>query len=392
MKILHVNTNDTGGAAIAAKRLHLLLLKHGIESRMLFLKRSGKVKIPEVYYMEDLYGKIPFKLFDKLNTLYNRRFSFTKASVYFNGPDSLFDISKHPAFAWADVVHLHWVVKLLDWQSVFKHKDKKFVWTLHDMNPFTGGEHYKTGYNGEFGYASKRNIAVKKAAIQHEQIQIICPSEWLSGIARQSEVFKHQEVRTMRNPIDNSVFSLMDKVAMKQKHGLDPNKKNILFVAENPHDERKGFKYLLEALPQLNKDEIEVSVIGKTDQIEDQLSQINAHCFGTINDETTMVELYNAADVFVIPSLEDNLPNTVSEALLCGTAVSGMRIGGIQEMVSDGVNGYLSSSPESLGEAINKTLSLNLSATDIRQNALKELEEKQLMGSFEAMYRDLMGH
>jgi glycosyltransferase involved in cell wall biosynthesis len=99
-----------------------------------------------------------------------------------------------------------------------------------------------------------------------------------------------------------------------------------------------------------------------------------------------MAELYNAADVFVIPSLEDNLPNTVSEALLCGTAVSGMRIGGIKEMVTDGVNGYLSASPEGLGDAINKTLSLNLSASDIRQIALKELEEKQLIERFEKLY------
>lgn len=389
MRILHVNTNDTGGAAIAARRLHLLLLKHGIESRMLFLKRSGKINIPEVYYMEDLYGKIPFKLFDKLNTFYNRRFSFTKASVYFNGPDSVFDISKHPAFEWADVVHLHWVVKLLDWKSVFRHQTKKFVWTLHDMNPFTGGEHYKTGYQGEFGYASKRNIAVKKAAIQHQRIQIICPSEWLSQLARQSEVFKHQEVRTMRNPIDNTVFAPIDKAAMKEKHQLDPRKKNILFVAENPHDTRKGFSILMEALTSFNKDDFEVSVIGNETYVQNAI--IEANFFGTVNDEQKMVELYNAADVFVIPSLEDNLPNTVSEALLCGTPVAGMRIGGIQEMVQDGVNGYLSDSPEGLGEAIRKTLSLNLSSSDIRQNALKELEEKELIGSFEAMYSDLMG-
>ncbi|MFM6984884.1 MAG: glycosyltransferase, partial [Chitinophagaceae bacterium] len=78
-----------------------------------------------------------------------------------------------------------------------------------------------------------------------------------------------------------------------------------------------------------------------------------------------------------------------SEALLCGTPVAGMRIGGIQEMVQDGVNGYLSDSPEGLGEAIRKTLSLNLSSSDIRQNALKELEEKELIGSFEKLYSSL---
>lgn len=390
MRILHVNTNDTGGAAIAAKRLHLLLLKHGIESRMLFLKRSGQVKIPEVYYMEDLYGKIPFKLFDKLNTLYNRRFSFTKPSVYFNGPESLFDISQHPAFEWADVVHLHWVVKLVDWKSVFRHKAKKFVWTLHDMNPFTGGEHYKTGYEGEFAYASRRNIAIKQAAIQDQKLQVICPSEWLSQLARQSEVFKHVDVRTMRNPIDNSVFKPMDKTAMKQKHGLRTDKKNILFVAENPHDERKGFQYLLQALPQLQSANVDVSVIGRTQHIQTELNAIHAHCFGTVNDEQKMAELYNAADVFVIPSLEDNLPNTVSEALLCGTAVSGMRIGGIQEMVQDGINGYLSTEGNGLGAAIAATLQHNFKREDIRQQALKELDEQKLISDFKAMYTALI--
>jgi len=99
-----------------------------------------------------------------------------------------------------------------------------------------------------------------------------------------------------------------------------------------------------------------------------------------------MAELYNAADVFVIPSLEDNLPNTVSEALLCGTAVSGMSIGGIKEMVTDGANGYLSTTKEGLGEAIKKTLSLNLNASDIRQTALKELDENTLIESFKKLY------
>ncbi len=387
MRILHVNTNDTGGAAIAARRLHLLLLKHGIESRMLFLKRSGQVNIPEVYYMEDLYGKIPFKLFDKLNTLYNRRFSFTQPNVYFNGPESLFDISKHPAFEWADVVHLHWVVKLVDWNSVFRHKAKKFVWTLHDMNPFTGGEHYKTGYKDEFAYATRRNIAIKQAAIQGQKLQVICPSEWLSQLARQSEVFKHVDVRTMRNPIDNSVFKPMDKMAMKQKHGLSTDKKNILFVAENPHDERKGFGLLLKALSHLNMSDFEVSVIGKEAFVQNAI--IDAHFFGTVNDEQKMAELYNAADVFVIPSLEDNLPNTVSEALLCGTAVSGMRIGGIQEMVQDGKNGYLSKEANQLGAAIVATLQHNLKSEDIRQQALKELDEQKLISEFKAMYQNL---
>ena len=386
MRILHINTNDTGGAAIAARRLHLLLLKNGVESKMLFLKRSGQIDIPEAYYIEDLYGKTSFRLRDKLNTLYNRRFSFTKPKVYFNGPDTLFDISKHPLFAWADVVHLHWVVKLVDWMSLFSHKQKAFVWTLHDMNPFTGGEHYKTGYKGEFAWASKRNIQVKSKAIEGNRLHIVCPSQWLNDLTKQSPVFGHLPVSTLRNPIDNSVFKVMDKVAMKTKHDLDPDKKNLLFVAENPHDERKGFNLLMNALTSLENDVFEVSVIGKEAFVQNSI--IDAHFFGSISDEHKMAELYNAADVFVIPSLEDNLPNTVSEALLCGTAVAGMRIGGIKEMVTDGVNGYLSASPEGLGAAIFATLQHNFKSEDIRTFVLKELEETELINCFKAIYQN----
>jgi len=175
---------------------------------------------------------------------------------------------------------------------------------------------------------------------------------------------------------------------MKEKHQLDPKKKNILFVAENPHDTRKGFSLLMEALTAFNTDDFEVSVIGNEAYVQNAI--IKANFFGTVNDEQKMVELYNAADVFVIPSLEDNLPNTVSEALLCGTAVSGMRIGGIQEMVQDGINGYLSTEGNGLGAAIAATLQHNFKSEDIRQQALKELDEQKLISDFKAMYTALI--
>jgi glycosyltransferase involved in cell wall biosynthesis len=384
LKVLHVNTIDTGGAAIAAKRLHLLLLENGVDSKILFLQRSGKANIPEAYYLEDQFKSALFKNRKRLNQIYNRRKTFYKPGVYFNGPESLFDISLHPLFNWADVIHLHWVVKMLDWKKVFAHKDKAFVWTLHDMNPFTGGEHYKTGYNGEFSKVSKQNIALKKNAIKGSNLKVVCPSIWLSELAKSSEVFKDKEVLVIRNPIDDAVFKPLHTYLHKSDGVPSIDKKNILFVAENPHDERKGFQLLLKALENIDPERYRLSVLGNKKFVESIFPR--AFFYGTVHDEDQLVELYNQADLFVIPSLEDNLPNTVSEALLCGTPVIGMAIGGIKEIVENGIDGVLSETKEGLKQAIEEGLEKHFVRQLICNHARLKLNKGALLNQFKELY------
>ncbi|HEY1047646.1 MAG TPA: glycosyltransferase [Bacteroidia bacterium] len=384
MKVLLINTIDTGGAAIAAIRLHNLLLKKGIESRMLFLRRSGRKDLDQAYYFEDIYQQFAFKALDKINTAYNRRLSFRHPSVYFNGPDSIFDLSKHPLFAWAEVVHFHWVVKFIDWQSVFAHKHKHFLWTLHDMNPFAGGEHYLTGYKDEFKWVAKRNIKKKKKSIKGSDLNIITPSHWLGELAKSSEVFNDLPVNTIRNPIDMSIFKPMDKMELKIEFGLPTDKKTILFVAENPHDERKGFALLKSALQKIDATKYHLAVIGKKDHVENEFP--SATFFGSIQEEHKLAKLYNAADCFVIPSLEDNLPNTVSEALSCGTPVCGFAIGGIKEMVSNGINGFLANDFNELNTALVQTLDCAFDSVKIRAKAMDALDEQMLFDQFMKLY------
>lgn len=351
---------------------------------MLFLRRSGQVEIPESYYLEDLYTPSRFKRLDKLNTAYNRRNTFYKPGVYFNGPDSLFDLGKHPLFQWAQVIHLHWVVKMLDWEKVFAHKDKAFVWTLHDMNPFTGGEHYQTGYKGEFAKVSKRNIAVKKKALINTRLKIVTPSQWLADLAKASEVFNDRDVFVIRNPIDDGVFKPLHSYLHKSESQVGPQKKNILFVAENPHDERKGFRLLLKALDNLDPDAYRLSVIGNKKFVESIFSQAFFH--GVVNDEEELVKIYNSADLFVIPSLEDNLPNTVSEALLCGTPVVGMAVGGIKEMVIEGRNGFISPDAEHLQATIEKALRHHFERPLVRNHSLKLLPKDEIISRMIDVY------
>lgn len=381
MKVLHINTIDTGGAAIAARRLHVLLLKKGIDSKILFLQRSGKSQIPESYYLQDAFGQFKFQQLIRLNKLLNRKRTFLKPELYFNGPESLFDISKHPLFEWADVVHLHWVVKMLDWKKVFSHKDKSFVWTLHDMNPFTGGEHYQTGYNGEFSNVSKKHIEIKKRALNNCKIKIVSPSQWLGDLARQSEVFSDKNIYVIRNPIDTTVFKPLNI----NRHTSDSHSpKNILFVAENPHDERKGFKLLLKALENMDPKEFRLSVLGNKKHVESVFP--NAFFYDTMHNEEKLVEIYNQADLFVIPSLEDNLPNTVSESLLCGTPVVGLSIGGIKEMIDDGVDGFLAENVSELKSAIERGLHKHFERSQVAGLAQKKLDTDSIIQQYQVIY------
>jgi len=383
-KVLHINTIDTGGAAIAAIRLHNLLLKNGFESKILFLFRSNKVTIEGSYYFEDLFKvKAWFNFVVKLNILFNRKLTFYKPDIYFNGHQSLFDLSKHPLFEWADVVHLHWVVKFLDWRKVFKHSNKKFLWTFHDMNPFTGGEHYKIGYDGSYSWQSKLVLNKKKQYIVNVDLTVICPSQWLANLVSLSIVFLNKKIVVLRNPIPNDIFKPIDKTLLYGKYPkILPNRIKILFVAENPRDIRKGFDVLLRGLKNINNKEVfQLLIIGKIG-VELNLNDINTLEFGEIVDSIKMAEIYNLADYYIIPSLEDNLPNTVSESLLCGTPVIGFNIGGIPEMVLNNKNGFIAENEIELSVII-ENLELHLfDSFEVNKYVLTDLSENVILEKY----------
>src|SRR5690606_19831826 len=267
MKILHVNTIDTGGAAIAAIRLHLLLLEKGLDSRILFLRRQSKKHIPHSAYLEDLYSPFTFKIIDKANKIYNRLGTLTHPDIYFNGPKSLFRLQKHPWFEEADIIHLHWVVKLIDWSTLFTDSKKKFAWTFHDMNPFTGGEHYRTGYSNEFSNQSFKYIHLKNRAILNTSIGGIGTSEWICKERRQSDVRENKQVECIRNPVSPDTFYPQDKSECKKKFGFSSEKKSLVFVAENPDDKRKGLDYLLKSCNELVHTGIDVQVVGNPSKL-----------------------------------------------------------------------------------------------------------------------------
>jgi glycosyltransferase involved in cell wall biosynthesis len=347
MKILLVITNYGGGAGIACRRLHQALLAKGFDSNLLVLDKVNSPVEKKVYSIEELIsakkGSFYFSILRFTNRLVNKMPTLFNMKAYINGPFSLFRIDKLAIYKEADIIHLHWVPKIISYKHIFADKQKIFFWTLHDMNPFTGGNHYTTDLDyGPYKKLLQRNIEKKKKYLKGVNLTVISVSAWLGELAKNSEVFKDFTVKVIPNCIDTSTFKPIDKIQARKTLNINfPDKKFILFVADNPNDKRKGMNLLFSALNQVwDKSKICVLIMGK--KIENINFDFQVAQLGYKNNDTDIINCYNAADFFVIPSIEDNLPNTVLESLACGTPVIGYNIGGIPDMVIDKKTGLLS--------------------------------------------------
>jgi glycosyltransferase involved in cell wall biosynthesis len=410
MKVLIVNTYDKGGAANSCKRLHLGLIQHGIPSKLLLRFRQNHwlnsftfIPVQKKHSLSDkLKHKAKrilkeLKLYNAQNVSKNAEQFFlnrrSKGLELFSFPNSGLDITELDLYKEAQIINLHWVANFLDFQTFFVKNTKLVVWTLHDMNPFTGGEHYEEMYLGldEKGVPVKRtlseeetrianeNVAIKiKALSKIENLTIVTPSEWLANEARKSEVFRDRPVYCIPYGLDSETYKPRDKNYSREILGLPKEKKVVLFVADSIDNNRKGFMFLKRAFERLVDSNLLLCAIGNKNSELETIE--NIYELGSIYDERLMSIAYSAADVFVIPSLMDNLPNTVLESIMCGTPVIGFPVGGIPDMIQDGVNGFITKeiSVDSLVETLNKFLDNPscFDTTEIRQNAIKKYDQK----------------
>jgi glycosyltransferase involved in cell wall biosynthesis len=258
-----------------------------------------------------------------------------------------------------DVVNLHWVNHGFMRIESLPDIEQPIVWTMHDMWPFSGGEHYvgaslryKEGYNAGNRSAAETGMDVnrwiwrrkKKSWSGMQNMVIAAPSEWLAGCAHDSSLFRNHRIEVLPNGVDHERFRPVKHCIARDILGLPVDKKLILFGAgASTSDERKGFHLLVEALGRLERaigpDNCELIVFGASSGSSS--FSMKTHYLGTLYDEISMALVYAAADVFVAPSVEDNLPNTVLESLSCGTPVVAFDIGGMRDMILHRSNGYL---------------------------------------------------
>jgi glycosyltransferase involved in cell wall biosynthesis len=256
-----------------------------------------------------------------------------------------------------DIVHLHWICGGMMRIEDISHIKAPIVWSLHDMWAFTGGCHYSeecTGYEKECGNCkvlgsekendlSRRVFNRKqKSFTQKKDMTIVGLSNWLNNTSRNSALLKDKKHINLPNPIDTSIFKPFDKEKSRELWNLPKNKKLVLYGAMGAiSDPRKGFEELSNAMKKLEGDDIEFVVFGSSEPKESQNFGFKTHYLGGLVDDVSLVTLYSAVDVMIVPSLQENLSNAIMEGLSCGTPVVGFGIGGNSDMIIHKENGYL---------------------------------------------------
>ncbi|MBQ5643240.1 MAG: glycosyltransferase [Bacteroidaceae bacterium] len=344
MKVLIISTTErTGGGAIAAKRLLTALNKNGIKAKMLVRdKQTDDVNVAS-------YGNIIPKVMERLRLMCLLLKPFRQTWQYDLASDGI-DILSTPEYKEADVIHLHWVNQGMLSLKQLKQmllSGKRIVWTMHDEWPFRGIRHYTEEGNAieekNISALEERLFKSKQEIYQLGNIRFVGCSQWITDLAQKA--MPNANVRHINNCIPHSIFHPQDRQDARKAFSLPQDQKLILFTCQKVTDKRKGMAYLLEALKYLNEPKPHLVVVGgNTEDLLNSnlgIAPSNLHFIPYVNGEKEMARLYSAVDCFVTPSLQDNLPNTIAEAMSCGTPCVGFNAGGIPEMISHTRNGYV---------------------------------------------------
>lgn len=367
MRVTHLSTADSnGGAARAAYRIHKALQETGIQSEMVVNEASSG----------DWSVKGPAGKLGKASSRLRRHLAAPlKALLHTENP-----VLHTPALVpsgWpgklnatdADVVHLHGVHDEMLSIADIGRIGKPVVWTLHDMWGFCGAEHYsedgrwREGYwpgnrpPHESGFDLNRWTWLRKRKHWRRPLSIVTPSRWLADCASSSMLMRDWPVTVVPNCLDTERWQPLSQPLARQLLGLPEEAPLLLFGGiGGSKDPRKGFDLLLEALAQLRERQpsLQLIVFGELAPPEPADLGFPVHYTGHLHDDLSLRALYSAADVFVLPSRQDNFPNTALEAHACGTPVVAFRTGGLPDMVEHRSTGYLAqpNDPQDLAAGI----------------------------------------
>ena len=363
MRVLIVNTSEnTGGAAVAANRLMEALNHSGIKAKMLVRdKNTHALTVVRLPHPRIGWLRFAWERFLILLSLRMSRKHLYEVDTAWCGKD----ITSLQEFREADVIHLHWVnqgmLSLRDLRAIL-HSGKPVVWTMHDFWPATGICHYphdceaflgkchNCQYLSGGGSASDLSSRIwkqKADILSRYRVTFVTCSQWLRSRVENSRLLRNQQVLSIPNTIDTHLYRPADKKSVRCRLNLPSDRKLILFVSQKITDPRKGVGYFLEACrilassaPDAGERYGVIILGGNADRFRDMLP-LPVYPIGYVSNQQRIIDVYNCADLFVLPSLEDNLPNTIMEAMACGVPCVGFNTGGIPEMIDHRQNGYV---------------------------------------------------
>jgi len=430
LKVAIFNALDFGGAAIAAHRQHVALRKIGVASEFYtgYQKHAASathiVPLQNISFVNATNGDVFLHSFlnywqhwcDGFNQ-YSQAQGLSEYCFIHGDSFNPHDIKN---FEDIDLINLEWVAGFAD-PTVHPeyYQDKPVVMTLHDMNAMTGGCFYSCGcrkfetccencplfkdINGnscQVGGVDIANQIFKKrlAAYQKLNLHIVTPSTWLADEAKKSTLLRHFPVTVINYAQPLDVFKPLNRQKLRSDSGFSPNDIILLFTADAVNSIRKGTSYLLEMLRKLSQTDLArrlvVLIMGSNPPDEFSNLSLRTQLLGFVDKQDIQAKVYNIADALIVPSLEDNLPNTICESLGCGTPVIAFKSGGIPEMILHGQTGWLADKRNSDDLVMGVTwLATVYAENEIRERcrtfAVEHYDEKKQAEKYFALYQNL---
>jgi glycosyltransferase involved in cell wall biosynthesis len=333
-----------GGAARAAYRLHRALISGGQNSRMVVRKKltdDSTVNGPADFQHESL---------NLVRTRLGRMLGACSVNILPSNWSSRIESMD------IDIVNLHWVgYETMSVEDIGRIK-KPIVWTIHDMWPFCGSKHYDSedcsaGWRKSYtstkdfpNFNVDRFVWRRKRRAWNRPMQIIAPSRWLATCARESTLFRDWPIHVVPYVVDTDIYKPLDRTFCRQALGLPLDKRILLYGAVGgSRDYRKGYDLMLDALNVLARrtNFNKWMSVGFGQGGGQSMLPFSSRWMGYVHDDVALVLMYNAADVLILPSRKENLPQTAMEAQACGCPVVAFSVGGTCDVIVHGQTGYL---------------------------------------------------
>lgn len=382
MKVVHLNTLDEdGGAAKAVQRLHSALVAVGTDSSIAVSRKTGDD--PRVRRVGEGGALMEARLLasDAAHKALQYAVHADEAFGFDFGLLGPSTAALRTAVQGADVINLHWVRGLISTgqiRALAAVSGAAVVWTLMDLAPFTGGCHYSHGcqkYRDRCGacprIASGHDYDLSRITWQRRadnlrnlELVVIGGNQWILDRAAESSIMRHARFEKIPLPLDLDIFRPFDQVVARHVLGLPTEPWIIFLAAQKLNQVRKGFAHALDALramraesgetASINGRDVLVVTAGRADPATLQSIPYPHRHLGRLDDDRSLALGYQAADLFLCPSIEDAGPMMVSESLACGIPVVAYDVGSAQEWIANSERGYVATlgDPRDLGHGM----------------------------------------
>lgn len=402
MKVLHISTHQTGGAALAAFRLHHSLIDNGVDSRMLTL--DGDCADNNVVCYKPVFDFQKSKIFKSI--LYRLGIGIGRYwrvhdkarkghECQYTYPVSLYRVERHPLVKWADVIHLHFCDDFINYPTFFKKVKKPIVWTLHDISIGYGGFHYKNDYDALLPYYKELETAflkIKSDSISKARnLSIVSLSQEMYNLTKKIDYLSDKPNIIVLNSVDSTKFQLFDKKQCRSELGIPQDKIILLFVSEYVEVQSKGLALLKDAILSMHQENILLCIVGNHSADLHSKDIVATRYFGKIKDSVLLSKIYSAADLLVVPSTQESFGQTPMEAMSCGTPVVVFPSGAMKDYVCPGQGIVCKDcSLQALKDGLNKALHNHYDRSAIREYVGKNFSPDIIANMHVELYESIL--